>query len=201
MRKLSILLCVSAIFALANCGNKTQQQQFEGYADTVGAVMINTNHTVFGLCGDATNDSILQLITDSGDTLALELRDAQMKDSIFGQLEAGFKVAVLLNEERTGVRLVISETQLQGNWVMPNPLDGSSYVGVSLKEGGIAESIEQSYIFYKAWRIVDGKLEITLVREGGGDEEETNLYDIIKLDSDSLIYGNDDDRMEYSRSL
>lgn len=200
MKKLSIFLCASAVVALANCGNKAQQQVFE-HVDTTDVVMVNASHTVFGLCGDATNDSTLQLITDNGDTLELALRDARQKDAILGQLETGFKVAVLLNEEGTGASHVISESQLHGNWVMPNPLDGSSFVGISLKEGGIAESIEQSYIIYKTWRIVDGKLEITLVREGGGDEEETNVYDIIKLDSDSLIYGNDDDRMEYSRGL
>ena len=87
-----------------------------------------------------------------------------------------------------------------GNWLMPNPIDGSSEVGIRIKDGGIAESIEQSSIIYKTWKIVDGKLEITLVREGGGDEEETNWYTIDKLDADSLVYHVNDEVFEYSRA-
>ena len=44
-----------------------------------------------------------------------------------------------------------------------------------------------------------GKHEIVLVREGGIEEEETYLYDIIKLTPDSLIYQYADDTFEYSR--
>ena len=87
-----------------------------------------------------------------------------------------------------------------GNWLMPNPIDGSSEVGIRIKDGGIAESIEQSSIIYKTWKIIDGKLEITLVREGGGDEEETNWYTIDKLDADSLVYHVNDEVFEYSRA-
>lgn len=108
-------------------------------------------------------------------------------------------MAVMLNADRSEAELVINETTLLGDWVMPNPLDGSSIVGISLKDGGIAESIEQSTIIYKTWKIVDGRIEILSVREGGGDVEETNVYDIVKLDDDSLIYKNDEDLFEYGR--
>ena len=82
---------------------------------------------------------------------------------------------------------------------MPNPLDGSSIVGIELKDGGIAESIEQSNIIYKTWRIADGKLNITLVREGGSEEEETEEYNMLMLNSDSLVYANPEDTLRYSR--
>lgn len=108
-------------------------------------------------------------------------------------------MAVLLNDDKTVAQLVINETTLLGNWVMPNPLDGSSFVGISLKDGGIAESIDQSTIVYKTWRIVNGRIEIQSVREGGGDEEEINVYDIVKLDADSLVYKNEEDLFEYGR--
>ena len=103
------------------------------------------------------------------------------------------------DDAKTKAELIINENSLLGNWVMLNPLDGSSYVGIRIKDGGIAESIEQSTIIYKTWRIVDGKLEITLVREGGGDMEEINVYDITKLDSDSLIYEDSEDFFDYIR--
>ena len=87
-----------------------------------------------------------------------------------------------------------------GNWLMPNPIDGSSVVGIRIKDGGIAESIEQPSIIYKTWKTIDGKLEITMVREGGGDEEETIWYTIDKLDADSLVYHVNDEVFEYGRA-
>ena len=82
---------------------------------------------------------------------------------------------------------------------MPNPIDGSDEVGIVLKEGGIAESIEQNSVIYKTWKLTRGKLEIVLVREGGTEEEEVYLYDLIKLSPDSLIFKDADDTFEYTR--
>jgi hypothetical protein len=95
--------------------------------------------------------------------------------------------------------MVVNQAALLGNWVMPNPIDGSDEVGITIKEGGIAESIEQSSIIYKTWKLTRGKLEIVLVREGGTEEEETYLYDIVKVTPDSLVFKDADDTYEYSR--
>ena len=95
--------------------------------------------------------------------------------------------------------MVINQATLLGNWVMPNPLDGSDEVGISIKEGGIAEGIEQSSIVYKTWRLTRGKLEIVLMREGGSEEDEYYQYDIVKLGADSLVYKDGDETFEYSR--
>lgn len=182
----------------ASCtNNKPQQYNHEETLDSI--VVVNHNRTVFGLCGEGSAMNTLQLLTDSGDTLSLDLSVAKESNNIFGGYECGDKMAVLLTNDRSAAELVINETTLLGNWVMPNPLDGSSIVGISLREGGIAESIDQSTIVYKTWRIVDGGLEIQSVREGGGDVEETNVYRIVKLDADSLVYMNEEDLFEYSR--
>ena len=182
----------------ASCtNNKPQQYNHEETLDSI--VVVNHNRTVFGLCGEGSAMNTLQLLTDSGDTLSLDLSVARESNNIFGGYECGDKMAVLLTNDRSAAELVINETTLLGNWVMPNPLDGSSIVGISLREGGIAESIDQSTIVYKTWRIVDGGLEIQSVREGGGDVEETNVYRIVKLDADSLVYMNEEDLFEYSR--
>ena len=37
------------------------------------------------------------------------------------------------------------------------------------------------------------------VREGGGEEEEINLYDLVKLNADSLILKDSEDLYEYGR--
>ena len=82
---------------------------------------------------------------------------------------------------------------------MPNPLDGSDEVGIRIKEGGIAESIEQSSIIYKTWRLSRGKLEIVLMREGGSEEDELNVYELVLLGADSLVYKDSEDTFEYTR--
>ena len=111
----------------------------------------------------------------------------------------GDRMAVIANDEHSMAILVVNQAALLGNWVMPNPIDGSDEVGICIKEGGIAESIEQSGIIYKTWKLTRGKLEIVLVREGGTEEEETYLYDIVKVTPDSLVFKDVDDTFEYCR--
>ncbi len=188
-----ILLMVTTVAAtLFSCGNKTDRQAPKDSTDVVENT-INKELTVFGMCGEASAMNTLQLITDSGDTLSLSVNEAKENNNVFGGYGIGDRMAVLLNDDKTEAKQVINETTLLGNWTMPDPFDGSSIVGMALKDGGIAESIDMANIVYKAWRITNGRLELTLMREGGSEEDEIELYDIKKLDADSLVFGNDED--------
>jgi hypothetical protein len=194
-----ILLMVTTVAAtLFSCGNKTDRQAPKDSTDVVENT-INKELTVFGMCGEASAMNTLQLITDSGDTLSLSVNEAKENNNVFGGYGIGDRMAVLLNDDKTEAKQVINETTLLGNWTMPDPFDGSSIVGMALKDGGIAESIDMANIVYKAWRITNGRLELTLMREGGSEEDEIELYDIKKLDADSLVFGNDEDIFEYCR--
>lgn len=194
-----ILLMVTTVAAtLFSCGNKTDRQAPKDSTDVVENA-INKELTVFGMCGEASAMNTLQLITDSGDTLSLSVNEAKENNNVFGGYGIGDRMAVLLNDDKTEAKQVINETTLLGNWTMPDPFDGSSIVGMALKDGGIAESIDMANIVYKAWRITNGRLELTLMREGGSEEDEIELYDIKKLDADSLVFGNDEDIFEYCR--
>jgi hypothetical protein len=190
----SILPALTVI--LGSCGNKTEKVPFDN-GDSAYSAMADP--TLFGVCGIETSMNTLQLITDTGDTLQLDLTKAHEENKVFGGLQSGDRMAVLANSDNTEALMVVNQAALLGNWVMPNPIDGSDEVGISIKEGGIAESIEQSVIIYKTWKLTRGKLEIVSVREGGTEEEETNLYDIIKLTPDSLVYKDAEDTFEYSR--
>ncbi len=197
--KNKVLFTVIAVVALTSaCNNKAQQEAPVSQTDTLETVD-DKNVTVFGMCGDGSAMNTLQLIADNGDTLVLGLEEAHENNKVFGGYGSGDRMAVVLNEDKTEAELVINETTLLGNWLMPNPFDGSSVVGISLKDGGVAESIDQSGLNYKSWKIADGKLEIVSVREGGSEEDETDIYEIRKLDADSLVFGNEDDVFEYGR--
>lgn len=197
--KNKVLFTVIAVVALTSaCNNKAQQEAPVSQTDTLETVD-DKNMTVFGMCGDGSAMNTLQLIADNGDTLVLGLEEAHENNKVFGGYGSGDRMAVVLNEDKTEAELVINETTMLGNWLMPNPFDGSSVVGISLKDGGVAESIDQSGLNYKSWKIADGKLEIVSVREGGSEEDETDIYEIRKLDADSLVFGNEDDVFEYGR--
>lgn len=183
---------------LAGCNGGKKQVPFESVGEMGGGAVADS--TIYGLCGEGSAMNTLQVIADDGDTLNLSVADAKDNGKVLGGYACGDRMAVIADATKTEARLVINETTLLGDWMMPNPLDGSSYVGISIREGGIVEGIDQNSLVYKSWRIQNGRLELTAVREGGGDEEETSLFDIVKLDADSLVFANADDRFEYGRT-
>jgi hypothetical protein len=196
MKKIGIMLMVTAaVLTMGSCGNKTEKVPFDN-GDSLG---INVDSTLYGICGEATSMNMLQMITDTGDTLMLDISSARDNDLVLGGLQVGDRMAVMPNDTKTVANIVINQTTLLGNWVMPNPIDGSDEVGISIKEGGVAESIDQGSIIYRTWRLSQGRLEIVLVRDGTNDVEELNVYDIVKLTPDSLIYKDAEETFEYER--
>ena len=190
-----MLLVAASVIMVGSCGNSTQKVPF----DNGDSLNLSIDSTLYGICGEATSMNVLQMITDTGDTLMLDISNAMENEQVFGGLQAGDRMAVLPTKSNTEARTVINQTTLLGNWIMPNPIDGSDEVGISIKEGGVAESIEQGTIIYRTWRLVQGRLEIVSVREGANDVEELNVYDILKLTADSLVYKDSEETFEYSR--
>ena len=197
MKKLVVIAVVAcAVLMMGGCGNSTKQVPFDN-GDS--SEIVNADPTIYGICVEGTAMNTLQLVTDMGDTMSIDISAAQEEGKVFGGIQVGDRMAVLPGTKKRTASMVIDQASLLGNWVMPNPLDGSDEVGIRIKEGGIAESIEQSNITYKTWRLSRGKLEIVLVREGGSEEEETYIYDLVKLGPDSLIYKDAEETFEYSR--
>ena len=188
----SILLAAAVVMTIGSCGNKGNQQVVENDADTTVVVSINRDSTLYGICGGGTTGNSLQLITDIGDTLNMSIAEANDNGRCFGGIEVGDRLAVML-KNKSVARQVINQSALLGDWVMPNPIDGSSEMGIRIKEGGIAS------LTYRSWRLFNGKLELVAVREGGGDEVETMLYDIIAMGPDTLVFKDSEDTFEYSR--
>ena len=75
MKKLSIFLIVAAaVLTMGSCGNRTQPVPFDN-GDS--ADIANADPTIYGISGVATTMNMLQLITDTGDTLSIDLSAAQ----------------------------------------------------------------------------------------------------------------------------
>ena len=197
MKKLAVFTIVSAVvITMAACGGKTEKVPFDN-GDS--ADVANADPTIYGVCAEGTAMNTLQLITDMGDTLSIDISTAQENNKVFGGMHVGDRMAVVPNSGKDTALMVVNQATLLGNWVMPNPLDGSDEVGISIKEGGIAEGIQQSSIVYRTWRLTRGQLEIVMMREGGSEEDEIYLYDIVKLGADSLVYKDGEEIFEYSR--
>ena len=190
-------MVAAVVMTMSSCGGKTQQVPFDNGDSTDMSAM--QDPTIYGVCGEGSAMNTLQIVTDLGDSIVLDLNYARENNQVFGGLQAGDRMAVVPNSKKTEALIVVNQADLLGNWVMPNPLDGSDEVGFRIKEGGILEGIEQSSLTFKTWRLVRGKLETVAVREGGGEEEEVNIYDLVKLTPDSLILKDNDDTYEYGR--
>ena len=206
MKRLFFLSVASATMMLLSCGGNKQQAQGEETPETTEKEnVILRDRTIYGICTDGTAMNTLEMTTDNGDTLSLSLTKAQENGKVFGGLQVTDRVAVVADSAKQNALLVINLNTLMGDWVMPDPIDGSAEIGIRIKEGGVAESIDQSVIVYRTWKIFNGELEIELMREGGGDEEELNRYEILTLSADTLAYRtlgkprDETETFEYSR--
>jgi hypothetical protein len=203
MKKFECLMLVAAFMLMlaSSCGNKGQVVQYATY-DENSFDNPNRDTTMYGICANGSAMNTLQMLTDAGDSVSLSTERAQEAGQVFGGYAVGDRMAVLVNRDTTEATMVINMSMLLGDWVMPNPLDGSDEVGISIKEGGIAESIKQSSIFYKTWRIFNGRLEIDAERESGLDISEHQSCKLLYLSADSLAYKDmidDGDVFEYGR--
>ena len=187
MKKLLFLSVALAAVMFLSCGGGGGHHA-EREEDSVDVNDLIRDHTLYGLCSGVPSASQLKVVTDNGDTLLLNTELARKDGKMFGVPRPGDRLALMINRDKTDALEVINVNYLLGDWVMPDPLDGADEVGIRIKDGGVAESIEMTNITYRTWRIFNGKLEITSIREGGTESEETNYFDIIKLSQDTLVY-------------
>ena len=196
--KKTILALTTAVALLASCGGGEKKVPFE----EVNVDYILKDSTIYGLCSNRSASDMLQLVTDGGDTVTINIATAREKNMIFGDYTLGDEMAVITTTDSTQAKMVINKTALLGNWVMQNPIDGNSEVGISLLKGGTAESIEQSSIIYKSWRLYNGMLQVIATRNDGIDVEEIYLYKIKELTENTLVLIDEDDELqEYTRQV
>ena len=193
MKKIFLIITLITIILLTSCGQKGTQQNV---ADEKQIDYVLRDTAIYGFCAEGTAMNTLQIITDGGDTITVSTARANDKGRILGGYAIGDEIALIANADTTQAIMVINKSMLNGDWVMPNPMDGSNETGVRILRGGVAESIDQSTIVYKSWRIFNGRLQFTLTREDGIDMEEVVLYDIIKLTNNELVLKSTDEEQE-----
>lgn len=182
MKKTVLALMAAAAFVMG-CGSGEKRVPFE----EVNVDYILKDSTIYGFCGQKSDANVLQLITDSGDTLMINVSSARDGKMVLGEYTEGNEMAVVTNADSTAAVMTINMTTLLGDWVMQNPIDGSSEMGIRLQKGGTAESINQSSLVYKSWRLFNGQLQVQTDREDGIGVEEIVVFKIKELSNDVLM--------------
>mgnify|MGYP002623768839 CR=1 FL=1 len=196
MRK-TILALSALTLALAACDMRAPLRVgYEAPKDSD----IETDTTVYGFCGRLSTPTSLQIITSSDDTLTFDVSEARKQGKVFADYDRGEEIYVVPDATRRKALMTINKNMLLGTWVMPSPFDGSTPSGITLKEGGEAESFnQQGDIIYKSWRIINGKLEIVATHDDEAEIYDTTVYEIVKMTRDSLYIASSDDSYEYGR--
>lgn len=195
--KKTLIFVMATVLAIGCEGNK--KSNFTENVETEEERDAFRDSTIYGFCTDKSTNDILQIVTDAGDTLNINVSNARDNGDIKGGYHKGDEMAVVANGDSTIALLVVNKSALLGNWVMPNPIDGSSETGISIRRGGIVESIDQNAVVYKSWRIYNGKLHITATREDGVEIDETFVYSIKHITPDSLVIQDQEETFEYAR--
>lgn len=188
---------IAAMTMLCGCVEKGHNVPFE----EVNIDKVVRDTMIYGFCAKGSNQSRLCIITDAGDTLTMSVNKAREDSLLKGGYSVGDEMAVTVNADTTEAVTVVNKTALYGNWVMPNPIDGSSTMGIVILKGGTAESIDQSEVIYKSWRLFNGKLIFQLTREDGIGNDETQTFTIKRLTRDSLVIADEEDTYEYGRPV
>jgi hypothetical protein len=200
MKKISFLIVLAIALLVIACGRNNNQPSISNSEEQISYILRDT--AIYGFCAEGSAMNTLQIITDAGDTITVSTAKAREKEQVFGGYAIGDEIALIANADTTQAIMVINKSMLNGDWVMPNPVDGSNETGVRILRGGVCESIDQSSIIYKTWRIFNGRLQFTITREDGIDMEEYLIYDIVKLTEESLVLrSTDEDKelFEYTR--
>jgi hypothetical protein len=195
-------MAFAAALLLCSCGGKksaaTAEQENLNNPD--GPVsQVERDSTIYGMCRQGTDASTLKFVSDIGETYSLDMTAARRGGRVFGDVHVGDRLAVVLNHDSTAVYRCVNLTTLLGDWVQISAFDGSSEIGMRIKDGGIVEGIDQSDIIYQTWRIYNSYIELHWKREGGGQEEEMGVYTMLYLSPDSLSFSDTEDVYEYNR--
>ena len=115
----SLMATALAAFFFVGCqGGANSKSQVEAEADTLLATeAVETNDTLRGCIGEDTSMNLIQLVTDDGETLELELSDGTERNAT---LEVGNHVLVVVRTEPD------SSLSVLATYDDPLPLEGNA---------------------------------------------------------------------------
>ncbi len=156
------------LLMLVSCGQekKTTTERIEGDVEV-------NDSTLYGVCGRATREHRLQLITNMRDTLKIQINDEESEEMtlVLGGLMAGDRMAVTARKTENGMlaQRIVNITSLIGCW---KSIDKN----FEITEDGAVNSFQKDESDpWTTWRILNGQLLLN-----------RDTFDITKLNADSL---------------
>ncbi len=128
MKKIYLLLITIATLSLAACFN---QESTSDHGAINNDIKLKGDKTLYGLaCNGCSDSAIVLLPNDGGDPIHINIVKARKNNKVFGTLEIGDELAVLLHpRNKNEATLVIDLEQMKGTWTFqvipklkPNPL-------------------------------------------------------------------------------
>ena len=176
MRKGLIYPLLSMAVAASLLAGCTGGQQSKDYMEENDSVTVYPPDTAFyGHLGEGTGMSSLELITDDGDTLALNKTNEKTGEPgrILGEI-ANYtdQYAITTCDDNQSVNVALNINQL----------------GFQLEMNGKARSLATGPYKYNQWSLYNCKLILLRESEGvHGAETRNDTLDILKLTPDSLV--------------
>ena len=125
-------LFVAGVMTFGSCGGNKQQAAADDEDTTAQEELVPRDLTVYGICTSSSGMSTLEMLTDSGDTLKLNLEKAEEDGKVFGGFQPSDRLAVVTDKSQKNALIVINLNTLMGDWVMPDPIDGSAEIGIRI---------------------------------------------------------------------
>lgn len=173
-----------ASWCVTGCDNRGQKSAGDDSANVLTDTVADS--TVYGVCGEGSAMSTVELVTDAGDTLTyLVDEDDSSRQCVQGGLLVGDRLAVIGSMGPDGERVaqkVINLTTLQGKWTS---LDKN----FEILEGGVVKSnVAAESHPWTAWKILNGRLLLN-----------QDTFSIDCLGADSLYLENNDGIFVFKR--
>ena len=171
--KKTVLFVIAAVALFAtSCSDKKGKTGDDTPAtDSIAQV---TDTTVYGVCGESTTMSYLELKTSEGESVRYLLDTDSLYSPVRGGLLSGDRIAVTghNNGEEMVADRVINLTTLLGIW-------SSIDKNFEIKEGGLVNSTVSESNKYTKWEIINGNLVLA-----------PDTFSIYALGPDSLLLEN-----------
>lgn len=184
MKKFDVtMLALMLLVMLSGCqGNKGKGNATD--VDSTSVTEQQVDSTVYGVCGEGTAMSTLELITDGGDTLNYMYGEST-EDVVKGGLLVGDRLAVMGHLDADSVMTatnIINLTTLLGKWT-------SIDKNFEIEEGGIVKSnVKAESKSWTSWKIFNGNLLLN-----------RDTFKINQLGADSLYLENNNGIYAFKR--
>lgn len=180
---LTFLLILSACTGGAGTQNSAENDS-DSIADTlVPQITLSQEREINGTVGDGTSMNVLELVTDSLDTLYIETTDIVVS----GGLLCGQRVNVVYHKDEEGLKAssATNTTVLEHLWTR-NTETGQSQ-SLEINANGRAATYDMPAA-YTAWRLHGGRLLLSAHKRIGTEQAGyTDTFDIMLLNADSLV--------------